>query len=37
MDDFIRITKSLEILCLLIDGTTEKVKHKIKWAGFFLF
>ena len=30
MDDFIKITKSLEYLGVLIDGVTETVKHEIK-------
>ena len=30
MDDFIKITKSLEYLGVLTDGVTETVKHEIK-------
>ena len=35
MNDIIKIIKSLEDLCVLIDGVTETVKHEIKkQAGF---
>ena len=37
MNDIIKIIKSLEHLCVLIDGVTETVKHKTrKQEGWFL-